>query len=55
MPPKKYIVWYCLKDKTATWIFSLVVIPLFKKVSTLYESVGSNLGIFKIYMCVSLD
>ena len=39
----------------AIWVFSPVVIPLSKKAPPLYEDVGSNLGIFKIYVCVSLD
>ena len=38
-----------------TWVFGPVVIPLPKKVLPLYEGVGSIPGIFKIYVCVSLD
>jgi hypothetical protein len=35
---------------TVTWVFGPVLILLSKKVSPLYEGVGSNLGSFKIYV-----
>jgi hypothetical protein len=35
------------------WVFGPVVIPSQK--APLYEGVGSIPGIFKIYVCVSLD
>ena len=38
-----------------SWVFGPVIISLLKKAPPLYEGVGSNPGIFKIYMCLSLD
>ena len=39
--------------EVATWVFDSVVSPSQK--APLYEGVGSISGIFKIYVCVSLD
>ena len=52
-----YAIFLILKKiiNIVTWVFGLVIILLFKKSLPLYESVGSNPEIFKIYMCVSLN